>query len=792
MTYNVFGGTLNPTLLYCSFPIFSYFLVAFSILNCNRCQNVVCYSVRSNRHREVDSSLSLGNRVIASSTQSVPHRQFCTPVDSSDVQPSPVATQDVNRNMRRYSAHVEYTAAGGQQDFGVSGGGHMFEVGDRRPISGADSVGMVTRLSDDDFHSSNSTTWNGSGQYFNNQLSYHRWPSQDPTYSRNHEKCPSVLSPPAVGYRTSSWNDNTRTNNAEVYSQNQTAASSRVEDGLPPSPHSAQHYFNDIAARLSEQQFHPRNTAFHHGGYAAGNRNIPYHEPDSTFNAENSSLNYISAGYGNPAAGRSRSFRSPVDQECSPVPPPLPATSPPHDPPQRPTSSCTRSASSSDVNRLTTPYNAVLHRNVFESDVDRRLLTPSGQGVLGMLGSPNMNMAVSETSINNVQTHREQSHLVNGRRYIHENGFGNSAADDDLSQRITTTDEDDLRSRLDKLPANQSQTSVLRRLSQEFYGASRSRYGINPTGRMSLGSASSCLSTSGNDLSQPPVVRNVDTNCPHSESERPRVAAGSSDPGAVEPADDTGASFVRARKTQMSLRKAFGIFDDFEVAHTEVKQLPVVSEDEVPGTGVPQCSDSVGHTAGVDHKLNVSHGRRSSESEFHQQSGAWRNVDRLAERPTVDSSSAMQRSMSLGSAVQPVMSAVSHGHRLSTASDAQSSHSSSSGSTNGVRPFLDLSTGSSARSGDMLLAKEASVPMKLVKAKSKSLPRVAMLPSDSTPALSYPQPSRWNEDTDRLQVNAAIYLSLFSLLYNIFSLIIIYTIQKSKFLNQFLYFYLVL
>ena len=726
----------------------------------------VC-SVRSSRHRELDSTVPPSGRLVANSTQSVtPQRQFCTSVERSDVAPAPAVSQNVNRNMRRYSG-AEFTASS-TQDFVNAGGRQLCEAGDRRPFSGTESVAVNARLSDDDYHSpdsayhsshgsGNSSAWNGA-QGFNSQLAHHRWWPPDvrgPTQSRNHEKSPSCpvtqssAVPASVGGRASSWTDNTRTNNAEVCSRNQAEVNWQVEDGLQPHPHVARQYFEDVATRLHEQQsrhgeFQARSSAFHPINYAVGYHNSIYPEQNSVRNSENNSTNYISANYGKVDAGWVRSFQSPGGQECSPGPPPLPATSPPHDPPPRYMSSSTRSVSSSDMDKLITPYNAASHRDVFDTDRDRQSLTPSGPGMPTPVSATRVE-SFSETSI---QPHREQNYSVNGRRYVYKNGSGNVApVAAECPTQIAAVDEDDLRSRLDKLPASQSQTSVLRRLSQEFFGASRSRYGINPPGRMSLGSASSCLSTSGTDLSEPAALRNVDGNYQHPELESPTGVPGSCVPGPTESPDDAGTNFVRTRKTQMSLRKAFGIFDDFDVAETEAaKQLPVLTEDEAPSTVIPSsvCNDSDGLAASENHRVTFNKGRRSSESEFHRKAGDSRNFDRVTEKPAVISSALMQRSMSLGSDAQAMMSFVPHGVRLSTASDAHSTHSSSSGSTNGVRSSLDLSTGSSARSADLLpgygpSVKESGDPVKLAKAKSKSLPRDAPLPSDPGPAMSFPQ-----------------------------------------------------
>jgi len=732
------------------------------------------YSVRSSRHREPESTVTSRSQLVANSTQSVtPQRQFCTSVEPSDIQPAPTASRNVSRNMRRYSG-AEFTATSSQQDCGNSVSHQMLDVGDRRPFTGpADSVGVSARLSDEDYHSpdsayhsshgsGNSSAWNG-GQGFDSRLPNHQlWPpvSGGPTYSKNHEKYPSwpdtqtSVLPSAVGCRASSWTDNARTNNPEVYNQDPVELNTQGEDGLQPSPREARRYFEEVAARLREQQsrseFQPTRsaTAFHPSNYAIGYQDNPYRE--------NSSTSFVSAGKVD--SGWVRSFQSPGSQECSPGPPPLPDTSPPHDPPpQYSSSSGTRIMSSSGVDKLSTPYNASSPRDVLDAERDRQSLTPSGTGVFGMQAPVSMSR-IESFSKTSSQPRPEQSYLAHGRRYSYESGSGKVAAEgsrrsDKLSPRAV--DEDELRSRLDKLPANQSQTSVLRRLSQEYFGASRSRYGINPPGRMSLGSISSCLSASGNDISEPSAVRNSDTNYRQLESESPAGAPGLSVPGLMEPADD-GANFVRSRKTQMSLRKAFGILDDFDVAEIDaLKQLPVLTEVDVPHAILPSTvrhgSDAL--PTRENHRVSVSKGRRSSESEFHRD---LRNFDRLTEKPAVDSSSViMQRSMSLGSALQPM---VSSSHRLSTASDAHSSHSSSSGSTNGVRSSLDYSTGSSARSAEILssygvVSKESGGdPVKLAKAKSKSLPRDVLLSSDPGPAMSVLQP--WHQ-SERMEVSCS-------------------------------------
>ena len=726
---------------------------------------MVCCSVRSRRHRELDSSASQSSRVVTSSIQSAPQRQLCTAVDWTNVHPAPTGFHDVNRYMSRYSG-VEYTA-GGQRDL-MSAGGHTFEVGDRRPFSGTDNVGAIGPLSDDDYHSpdsayhsshdSSSTTWNG-GQGYDDQMPRQRWWSQvtqAPAQSKNHEKSPSwpvtqpsVLPPPAVNYRASSWTDNARTNNiAELCSQSPVVATTQVEGGLPPSPQSARRYFEEVAARLIEAR-----SEFHPSGYASGNQNSTYHGLDFSHSTENSSTNYVSADCGKVAvvAGRPRSLRGSVGQECSPGPPPLPDTSPPRDPPPRLTSSSTWSASS---DRLATPYNTALHRDVFDSEMDRQGLSSTGQVGLGMQVLPNGTRVEAFSETPTAQPHQERGYLVNGRRHGCENGCGDipavaaegSHVHDKLSPSIGTIDEEDLRSRLDMLPANQSQTSVLRRLSQEYFGASRSRYGINPAGRMSLGSASSCSSISGNEPSQVSVIKHGDTNYQQSEFESPKGFPGSSVPGVGEIANDRDMNFVRARKTQLSLRKAFGIFDDFDVAEaTQMKQLPVLTEDETPRTVVH--GDFAEPSPSDDYRVKGGKGRRSSETEFHRQSGGWRNVDQASQKPVVNSGLAMQRSMSVGSTA-PLM--MVHGHRLSTAS----SISSSSGSTNGRKSSLDLSSGSSARSGDVLMTAESGDALNLTKTKSKTLRHDAQSSSDPDPALSYPPPWRRSDNTERLEVIA--------------------------------------
>ena len=711
--------------------------------------------------------------MVTSSTQPAPQRQLCTAVNWSDVNPAPTAFHAVNRYMNRYSG-IEYTGGGGQQDLMMSAGGRSFEVGNRRPFSGSESVGAIGPLSDDDYHSpdsayhsshdSSSAAWNGA-QGYDDQVPRQRWWSQvtqAPAQSKNHEKSPSwpvmqpsVLPPPAVNYRASSWTDNAGTNNAELCSPSPAVATSQVEGGLPPSPQSARRHFEEVAARLIEarSEFHPQNTAFHLSGYPVGNQNSTYHGLDSSRSAENSSANYASGDCGKVAvvAGRPRSLRGSVGQECSPGPPPLPDTSPPHDPPPRLTSSSTWSASS---DRLATPYNAALHRDMFDGELDRQVLSSTGEGGLGMQVLQNGTRVEAFSETPTAQPYQERGCLVNGRRLGYENGCGNISAvtaegchvHDKLSPSIGTIDEEDLRSRLDMLPANQSQTSVLRRLSQEYFGASRSRYGINPAGRMSLGSASSCSSISANEPSQPSVVKHGDTNYQHPEFESSKGFPGSSVPGVGEIGDDTDTNFVRVRKTQMSLRKAFGIFDDFDVAEAEaMKQLPVLAEDEVPCTAVR--SDLAGPSPSDDYRVKGGKGRRASETEFHRQAGDWRNPDRVAQKPIVNSGLAMQRSMSVGS-TGPLM--MVHGHRLSTAS----SNSSSSGSTNGRKSSLDLSSGSSARSGDVLVTAESVDALNLAKTKSESMRRDVQPPSYHDPTSSFPPPWRRSDNAERLEVIA--------------------------------------
>lgn len=723
-----------------------------------------CCSVRSSRSRELDSSASPSSQVVAISTRSVPLRQFCTSVKTSDIQPTSATTHDVNHSTQHRHSRTKVMDGGSRSDYVTSSSHQMFEAGDRRPFSGTDSAGMVAGLSDDDYHSpdsaynssygsSNSAAWN-SGQRFNGQLPRHHWWSQvtrGPTNSSNHEKFPSwpvtqpSALPPTVGYRAASWTDNTRTNSTEF--NNPAGLNSQAEDSSPPSPRSARRYFEEVAARLREQQsrsdFQMRNTTANPRSYAVGNQSNPYHEFDFVYGMENSSPNCVPAKM---VAGQARSFRSSGVQECSPGPPPLPSSSPPHDPPPRLNSSGSRVASSSSVERLMTPHSATSPRDVFDPGADRRI-QQNGQRMLGMQASPNVAWveSFSETSNNTAQPQQ-----VNARRYVYENGSASvvpGAAEgahvsDKLSPRVSI-DEDDLLSHLDRLPANQRQTSVLRRLSQEYFGASRSSYAINPTGRMSLGSASGTSSTSANDLPQPAAVANVDADYRHRNLENATVAAGLGIPAALEPHDDDGDNFVRTRKTQMSLRKAFGIFDDFEVAETNSKQLPVLTEDDAHNSTVTQAaSDGV--------RVKDSKGRRSSESEFRRIAGDWRNLDRQLEKPAVSKSVAMQRSMSVGSTEQSLLPDVSHSHgyRLSTASDAHSSYSSSSGSTSGARLSLDLPP--CARSAEA--SRDSVDPVKLVKAKSKSLPRDALLPSDTGLAVSFPQQYRQNNDVERLEV----------------------------------------
>ena len=155
-----------------------------------------------------------------------------------------------------------------------------------------------------------------------------------------------------------------------------------------------------------------------------------------------------------------------MGQECSPGPPPLPDTSPPHDPPPRLTSSSTWSASS---DRLATPYNAALHRDMFDGELDRQVLSSTGEGGLGMQVLQNGTRVEAFSETPTAQPYQERGCLVNGRRLGYENGCGNissvtaegSHVHDKLSPSIGTIDEEDLRSRLDMLPANQSQTCLL-------------------------------------------------------------------------------------------------------------------------------------------------------------------------------------------------------------------------------------------------------------------------------------------------------------------------------------------
>jgi len=709
--------------------------------------------------------------VVSSSVQSAPQRRFSTRAEWSDIQPSPspAAVGDVTCSMQHYDS-----PSSGPQDF-PSSSQQVLQTSNHCPVSVPDSAGMIARLSDDDYHSPDSayhsfhgsgtsTTWNSSGQGFDDQLAHHLGWSQvnrGTTYSKNHEKCPSwpVTQtsglPPADSFRVSSWTDNTATNcSTEFCNVSQTAGgNSHAEDGSAPSPRSARRYFEEVGARLREQQscseFPTRCT------YQQGGQNNSHHQLDSVHSAENNPPNYYSPTYGKVVTGLVRYSRSPRTQECSPGPPPLPATSPPHDSPPRLPSSGMRGVSSSNVEKLPAYDNASC-KTVLDIGRDRELLTLGRQGMPGIRALPVHNVArvesFSRTPVNGSQPQGEQNYWGNTRQCISGSEF--SQLNDKLSPRATI-DKDDLLSRLDRLPESQRQTSVLRRLTQEYFGDSRSRYGINPTGRMSLGSMSNSMTTSGSDLSQPSVVRGMDTNCQHQQLDSQQEAAGSSVFEPVELPDDVSTNFIRTRKTQMSLRKAFGIFDDFDVAETDImKQLPIVAEDDVSYSAATPVACN--HPAGIDHRVSYSKGRRSSESEFCRQIGDWPNLDQHVEKP---SALLMHRSVSVGSSGQMV-SAVPHGRRLSTASDAQSIHSSSSGSTNGVKSSLDLSTGSSARSTEAfpvngVSLKESSDPSRALKAKSKSLPRDALLAGDAGLSMSMSYPQQWHQDDDfeRLQVN---------------------------------------
>lgn len=735
----------------------------------------------------MESLASQSSQVVA------PQRQFCTPVERSNNPPAPPMTRDVNRNMHRYDG-AEFVASSGQRDFIAADSNQMFEASDRLPFNGTEST--TARISDDDYHtcspdsayysshdSGSSSVWND--RPFTGQLSHRHWWSQvtqEPMYSKNHEKYPSwpvtqpSMLPPAISEHASSWTDSMRSNNTEFCKQKPVAANSQLDDSSPPSPHTARRYFEELGARLHEQQacseLQTRSTRF---------------QPSNQNSVENNSTNYVLPDYGKVVAGHARFSRSPRDLECSPAPPPLPATSPPHDPPPRLSSSGTLSASSSGVEKVTTPYNAALRKDVFDAEEDsRQWLTPGYQGMLGTQAVSNVTgtqvESFPEMSMNGMQTQRDQSYLVNTRRCIYENGSGSFtplAAEgshvSDKQSPCATIEEDDLKSRLDQLPRSQGQTSVLRRLSQEYFGDSRCRYGINPTGRMSLGSISGSLSTSGNDLSHTAPVKNVDTNYRNQELESPRGTVGSSVFVSVDPPDDAGTNFIRTRKTQMSLRKAFGIFDDFDAMDMEItKHLPVLAEDYVPNTTVPPSvlNESVGRAACDNHKDNWSKGRRSSESEFLRQAGDWRNLDRHMEKPSHDSSSLLQRSISVGSGGQPTVSAMLHGHRLSTASDAQSIQSSSSGSTGGARLSHDLLTGNNVCETDVVpvygqLVKESSDPVKAAKDKSRSLPHGALLPSDTDRAMSFPQQQHHIDSTERLEVNHTCFLTEFLALFSV-------------------------
>ena len=709
----------------------------------------VC-SVRSSRHSELDSSVRPSGQVAASAARPIPQRQFCTSIDRSDIQPASTTSRDAAHAAPRYD--VAKVATGGLPREFASGGLQKFEAGDRRPVTGAEGIGMIARLSDDDYqspdsayhssHSSgNNTSWNGQ-QGPNGQVP-HQWWSQVsgvPAYSRNHEKSPSC---PVTQM------SNVRMSSTKFYHQNSAGFNSRHgEDSA--SLQSATQYYQGSAVQPHEETsrsvFHTEPSNFHPATYAAGNQNSSYQEYESPRN--NSST------YASPYYGWMRSDEDTRFQECSPGPPPLPATSPPRDLPTKLLSSGARSISSSDVERLTTPCTTASHREVFDVEPNRLLPPSNGRGMVGMKSSPDMVRLQSfpETAAYDAHSQREPRSSVSARRRSCENGVAIVTPDDDrLSPRVTTVDEENLRLYLDQFPKSQSQTSVLRRLSQEYFGGSRSRYGINPTGRVSLGSISSSVSTSGNDLSQPVVSEDVDSDSRYHHSESPQETARSN------VSDDAGTNFVRARKTQMSLRKAFGIFDDFDVAESESsKHLPVLTEDDVPS---PTVHNSSFGSAAV-HKPKDGKGRRSSESEFiHQVGREWRNFDRQSEKPAVITSSAMQRSMSVGSAGQ-AMSVASHGQRLSTASDAQSSHSSSSGSTNGVRSFLDFSTGSSARSSEVLPPYAAAASYEPPRpAKSKSLPR------DSVPPTDVLSPQHWlqHDVSERSEVNCAfpVFRSLF-------------------------------
>ena len=469
------------------------------------------------------------------------------------------------------------------------------------------------------------------------QQSY--WSPEQSGGGRLHEKYPSwpvtqsapldaaSRQPGAIGSRTSSWSDHTRTSiefpskPGSTYHQT-SRMTTHVEEALRLSPMSARRRFSEMS-EVSRQPLYPKTTReFHRAvtsqleGYGCANSStntgLPYYTEPNSYPEWDESHDYY-------RVNRSGGDRSSYGGGSSPrvlqetPPPPLPLTSPPRD-----YNPMTLASLASSGQSVTTPksggsytfivnnkpfYNTSTQTETILQEYDREIQIRQGEAVIAEPRWQNAETQVTPTSsVASCSAARTkvQQFLATGSSEISRNngrdiGFrlmpNGPRIPETIAEHSESTPYEHVRrgSDLERVSCQggvsssstgesiglmdyinefpPSQTNMLRKLSQEFYGQ-RLKPSLAGSARMSYEGKTSQLQLGAVD-ERSTSFQFHPSNCDPTpsamttaRSSTTRISPGSTVPTDTLETSDLGPNFVRNRKSQMSLRKAFGIFEE--------------------------------------------------------------------------------------------------------------------------------------------------------------------------------------------------------------------------------------
>lgn len=666
-------------------------------------------------------------------------------------------------------------------------------VGDGRRVrpTSMNFVSSSNAVDDDEYCSPDSAYHSPFGNGSNTALSanitlngYEEQQRQWNASSKGHEKFPSW--PPAaspqmssavatsgVGSRTSSWSGSAPQTNAAVeFTLAPRLGGSRVDEMPGPllssanTPRSMYDLSSSTPGATGVRRQRRSDADYLHQGPVASTR--PTYPGGAVDDRSSRQRGRPSSDFIVPASGQmnrqtsySKAMSYQLDSsglEDSPAPPPLPASSPPRGP--MPPSSSWSNGSTPErpgnyqcVARAPRPFYNTYTQTDPVTDGDESTVESSSRPAMRTSRSYSSAIQFSYGGLDSdvtsgvggdVRLRRQQQRLLRTTDAA-------AAAGDAGAPLVAEMDAAEVAPPFDDHGVDQ--TNILRRLSQELYGQ-QSRFGP-PTVRTAGDANSRAIAVAKSPDKRLPgsalaVLGNGISPTGNEVQQDAEVDAGSGCVGVAE----SESNFVRARKTQMSLRKAFGIFEEIDadvsvgVASKPAKSMPTLGEtSEERATAAAErqplyLSGAQPESSQIASREQFRSKERRTSDSFGYQPRRQRSDFQNTDAPLA----AKARAMSVADAGQSLSDlSASQVHRLSYASDVHSSFSSSSGSAPGsvvgATPGYGVRTsGTDAGFSDVLMpandvsdaARGASPNVQLrAKQKSTSLPR-GMTPPDSS------------------------------------------------------------